>query len=42
MQKPYHYVYQIILASENMVIFHKTFICINILLDWQKACLGFP
>ena len=26
MQKPYHYVYQIILASENMVIFHKTFV----------------
>ena len=24
MQKTYHYVHQIILVSENMVIFHKT------------------
>ena len=26
MQKTYHYVHQIILVSENMVIFHKTLV----------------
>ena len=33
MQKPYHYIYQIILASENMVIFHKTFVLTYYLID---------